>query len=411
VSSKRVQLVVAGHICLDIIPRFEGGAAALEDVLVPGKLVNVGPAVVSTGGAVSNTGLALHRLGLPTRLMGKIGDDLLGHAILEVIREHDPRLADGMLVAKGVPTSYTVVLNPPGVDRMFLHCPGANDSFGPEDVPYEALRDADLFHFGYPPLMRRMYAQAGRELETLLREVRARGLTISLDMARPDPASEAGRAAWPELLARALRHVDLFLPSLDEILFMLDRPRWEDLERRRAGAELASFVDGQVLTDISGRLLAMGAAVVGLKLGTEGFYLRTTQDAARLGDTGRLGVRDAEAWLGRELLSPCFRVDVVGTTGSGDCTVAGFLAGWAYGLGPEAVMTSAVAVGACNVEAADATSGIPTWRAVCNRVEAGWERREGRLALPGWTWDEREAVWRSPSDRGQAGRTKERGRC
>jgi len=51
----------------------------------PGRLLQVGPAVLSTGGAVSNTGLALHKLGIPTRLMGKTGRDSFGAAIREIV--------------------------------------------------------------------------------------------------------------------------------------------------------------------------------------------------------------------------------------------------------------------------------------------------------------------------------------
>ena len=83
---KKAEAVVAGHICLDIIPQIVRREGGLKALLAPGKLVDVGPATLSTGGAVSNTGLALHRLGLPTRLMGKIGDDGLGQTILELLR-------------------------------------------------------------------------------------------------------------------------------------------------------------------------------------------------------------------------------------------------------------------------------------------------------------------------------------
>lgn len=62
---------MAGHICLDVIPAFKQGAASLGELLVPGKLVDVGPAVLATGGAVANTGLALHRLGVHTRLISR----------------------------------------------------------------------------------------------------------------------------------------------------------------------------------------------------------------------------------------------------------------------------------------------------------------------------------------------------
>lgn len=88
----RPQVVVAGHICLDVIP-------ALSDVLDvrPGGLVEIGPPAVSTGGPVGNVGLALYRLGVPVRLMGKIGDDMFGRALLDVLAERAPRLAEGML--------------------------------------------------------------------------------------------------------------------------------------------------------------------------------------------------------------------------------------------------------------------------------------------------------------------------
>jgi sugar/nucleoside kinase (ribokinase family) len=384
---ERRWVVVCGHICLDVIPTFGGAETSLTDLLVPGKLVDVGPAVIATGGAVSNTGLALHRLGVPTRLMGKVGDDLFGHAILEVVRRHDPALAEGMIVSPEAATSYTIVVNPPGVDRIFLHCPGANDSFGADDVPYHALSEVRLFHFGYPPLMRRMYLDGGRELESLFQRVKATGAVTSLDMARPDPASPAGKAPWPEILARVLPHVHLFLPSLDETLYMLDREGFDAWEAGRLQP------DGALLAALAAQLLDLGAGVVALKLGAEGLYLRTG-GAEALAALSELTA--VEAWAGRELLAPCFGVDVVGTTGSGDCAVAGLIAGLLHGLSVEETMTSAVAVGACSVEAADATSGVRTWEEVQRRVGGGWARREVGLPLPGWEWDGR--VWRGPDD-------------
>ena len=67
------EVVVAGHVCLDVIPVLSGPAG-----LEPGRLLEIGPAEMSTGGAVPNIGLSLHRLGVPVRLMGKVGDDLFG---------------------------------------------------------------------------------------------------------------------------------------------------------------------------------------------------------------------------------------------------------------------------------------------------------------------------------------------
>ena len=101
----------------------------------------------------------------------------------------------------------------------------------------------------------------------------------------------------------------------------------------------------------------------------------------------------AVGWKDRELLASCFKVDLVGATGSGDCTVAGFLAGLVKGMGPEDVMTSAVAVGACNVEKMDATSGVPAWEAVQERIRSGWERRPVNISLSGGNWDNSKGIW------------------
>jgi len=373
-------VIVGGHICLDIIPSIRGAAFGL----VPGKLVNIGEAVLSTGGAVANTGIALHRLGMKVRLMGKVGDDIFGEAILSIVRREHDALADGMIVAEGEASSYSIVISPPQVDRMFLHCTGANDTFGSDDVKTEELEEAGLFHFGYPPLMRRMYANGGEELIRLMRRAKAAGATTSLDMARPDPDADAGRVDWRRLLADLLPSVDLFLPSIEEILFMLRRERYEELLRLHGSDGLLGHVDDGLLGEVSGELLAMGAAVVVLKLGEHGLYLRTTAAAGRLADTGRYGLRKREIWTGRELYVPCFRVEAVGTTGAGDCTIAGFLAGFIQGLTPEETIIGAVGTGACNVEQPDATSGIPSWEAVRLRIASGWRQNGMKLALPGY---------------------------
>ena len=97
-----------------VIPTLPDSCRSLAAWLVPGGLVNVGPMVLATGGAVSNTGLALYRLGIPVRLMGKVGDDTFGRATLDVLRRYDPALADGMLVAAGEYSSYTLIFSSPG---------------------------------------------------------------------------------------------------------------------------------------------------------------------------------------------------------------------------------------------------------------------------------------------------------
>ncbi|MDH3583037.1 MAG: carbohydrate kinase family protein [Phycisphaerae bacterium] len=370
----RPDVVVAGHICLDVIPTFAPGADGATADLSPGTLTRVGPAASSTGGTVSNTGLALHRLGIPVRLIGKIGHDLFGAEILRLLRDRDQALARDMVQCPGEVTSYSIVISPPGVDRTFLHCPGANDTFDSSDIPATALDQARLFHFGYPPLMRRMYQDGGAELARLLGTAREAGLAVSLDTAAIDPDSEAGAADWPAILSRALPQVDLFLPSFEELLFMLDRSRHANRIAKHGQADFGAAGDDRLLSDLGHRLLSMGAAVAGIKLGRHGLYLRTTDDTIRLANMGRgTPSQDIlESWHNRELIAPCFQVQTVGTTGAGDCTIAGFLAALLRGHTAEQACQTAVAVGACSVEAADATSGVPDWGQLQARLRASW---------------------------------------
>ena len=182
---------------MDIIPDLSSHAVGqFDSAFQPGRLVHVGAASISTGGAVANTGLALHRLGIETRLLAKVGSDLLGQIVRQIVTSYASHLDDGISSSKETSTSYTVVINPPGCDRRFLHHPGANDDFCSEDVREEDVRDARLFHFGYPPLLAEMFADGGSQLTDIFRRVKSLGLTTSLDMALPDPYSAAGRADW-----------------------------------------------------------------------------------------------------------------------------------------------------------------------------------------------------------------------
>ncbi len=391
-SSDTYEVVAAGHVCVDIIPTFEGPERPLDEILIPGKLTQTGPCIATTGGSVSNTGLALYQLGVPVRLMGKVGGDLFGSALIDLLEARDPALADGMIRSPDEPSSYTIVINPPGVDRVFLHSPGPNDTYGAEDVRMDVVAGARIFHFGYPPIMRRMYLNGGAELAAMMRRVRAAGVTTSLDMSYPDPLSEAGRTDWLPVIEGTLPFVDLFSPSIDEIVYMLDRPRSNAL---RAGT---APVDGALLSATAARLIDFGAAIVLLKLGDQGLYLRTTSDRERLIATGRARPADAEQWTGRELLSTCFKVDVRGTTGSGDSTIAGFITALLHSLAPEDALTSAVAVGAHSVETPEASTGIVPWQQVQERVASGWQRHAPTLDLAGWR--QAGALWVGPHNRG-----------
>jgi sugar/nucleoside kinase (ribokinase family) len=376
------QVVVAGHVCLDVFPLIENAIP-----LTPGRLYEVGPALMATGGTVSNVGVALHLLGIPAVPMGKVGDDSFGRSILGIFSGYSPTLTAGMKVAPGATTSYTIVINIPGTDRIFLHCPGANHTFTVADLDLALIGQSSLFHFGYPPLMASTYSDGGDNLTAIFRTVRERGVATSLDMAMPDPQSASGRAPWADILRRVLPYVDIFLPSADELLYMLDRSLYGQGEQ----------LDGTQASRLGQQLLDLGVAVAGLKLGARGLYLRTAGEA-RLRAAGVFA--DPAAWADRELWFPVFRVDnFVGATGAGDTTIAGFLASILRGLGPTEAGAMANAVGACNVQAADALSGLRSWDATRAYRQT---TPLAPLTVPGqgWRQDPQTRLWHGPHDRG-----------
>ena len=164
------KIIAAGHICLDITPLFPAEkTGAVADLLLPGTLLRMEGADVHTGGSVANTGLALRFFGADTVLMGKLGDDAFGRMILDILAAHGCE-RDGMVIEQGGVSSYSVVLAIPGQDRIFLHAPGVNDSFCCADLDFTRIAKAQHFHFGYPPLMKKMYKNGGAELPSMKRE-------------------------------------------------------------------------------------------------------------------------------------------------------------------------------------------------------------------------------------------------
>jgi len=386
-------IIVAGHLCLDIIPNLEQvPLARAEEFFVPGKLLDTGAVKLSTGGAVSNTGLGLRRLGARVALMGKLGDDYFGRVVRMIVEQHGVR--EGLLTDAGSATSYTVVLAPAGFDRMFLHCPGANDTLCAADIDYAMVARAALFHFGYPPLMHRMFAQDGRELVDTFRRVKELGVTTSLDMALPDPASPAGKADWRTILTAVLPYVDIFAPSTEELLYMLHRARFDAMRARNES--ITDALTGDDLHALSDEVLALGAKIALIKNGHRGAFVRSAA-AEQVSALGTACPPNVAHWCARELWHPVFTIACVPqTTGSGDATIAGFLHALVQGQPLERALQLAVANGTCSVTAPDALSGILPWDALQAKLAAGWATAP--LEVTGAGWRRAGSLWRGPAD-------------
>ena len=370
------KVIAAGHICLDITPVFAPEKVKrLSDILTPGTLINVGAADVHTGGSVANTGLAMKFLGADVSLMGKIGSDPFGEMIRNILKTYD---ADGgMLISEEASTSYSVVVAVPGVDRIFLHNPGANDSFCADDIPEKALEEAALFHFGYPPLMKSMFRNHGEELIKTMKKAKDCGTSTSLDFASVDPDSEAGRADWKQILKKVIPYVDFLVPSVEELCFMLDRQRFDEWKERAGERDITEILDIEKdVRPLARQCMDFGAKILMIKCGARGIYYETA-DKTILSEISPGMELNLESWTEKNGFERSYVPDrVLSGTGAGDTSIAAFLTAVLKGYGPEDAMHFAAAAGACCVGSYDALSGLKSMEEMENRIKNGWAKNE-----------------------------------
>lgn len=270
-----------------------------------GRLVQAESIEVHSGGIAHTTGVTLAKLGVPTAVVGRVGADLLGTYLIDVLRGHGievhvPREND-------VGTSMTVVLVTSNGERSFLHFPGANARLDPHDVPDALIARSRIVHLGGYFLLP---AMDGDPAAAMLRRAKGAGCRTSLDTAWD------AHSRWMSTLAPCLPHLDLLFGNQDE---------------------LGRVTDTDNPARIAAELRQRGAGTVAVKLGEDGAYV------------------DGETWQGRV---PAFSVDVVDTTGAGDAFCGGFLAGLLAGWDLQRTTRFANAVGAMCVTAVGGSSGI-----------------------------------------------------
>lgn len=368
------KVIAAGHICLDITPKFpERKEDTLNDVLAPGKLIQMGEADVHTGGSVANTGLAMKLLGADVTLMGKIGNDAFGSMVLNILKKYG--VDSGMIVSDEETTSYSVVLAVPGIDRIFLHCSGANHTFYAGDIPEDALSEAALFHFGYPPLMKSMYENDGEELLKIMKQAKDAGASTSLDMAAVDPKSDAGAADWDKILERVIPYVDFFVPSVEELCYMLDKGRFEEWQKRAAGRDITEILDiDKDVKPLAEQCMDYGAKVLLIKCGAPGIYYCTADKMVLRGIGDRIEL-NLDEWAGREGFERSYVPEkILSGTGAGDTSIAAFLVAMLEGYPLERALQLSTATGATCVAAYDALSGLKSFAELEKKIDAGWQK-------------------------------------
>lgn len=348
--SLQYDVVVAGQACLDLTPKFKDKDRRIEDIFRPGGGMRLNGIEFSGGGAVCNTGLALHKLGIKTLLWGQIGDDAFGSQLRLLLENKG---ANVRLVKKdGEITSYTIVIVQPGQDRIFLHDPGVDDSWKAADMDYQLLKEAKLFHFGYPTAMSGMYVNGAAELTKLFKNAKDTGVLTSLDMSRPHHGAET--EDWVEILGRTLKYVDIFCPSVEEAIALLEPELNKTLIKRsnEFSVPLHELIDCDKVMEMGQRFVEMGAKVSFIKCSTNGMHLSSGSDG--LGE-GFSGWENKSIWQDALVAG-----DVISTSGAGDTAIAGLLSGIVNKLMPNSALKCAAMAGAIAVTSLDSQQNLPS---------------------------------------------------
>lgn len=357
---RAIDAVVAGYLGVDMAPGFtDSQAESFAELFRPGTLIETRGLHISLGGVVANTGLALKKFGCRVELMGCVGHDALGAVALAQLAEAG--LPGGVHQTDAASTAYGIVLAPPGMDRLFLEDPGCNRGFTVDDLDLEMIRQCRLFHFGYPPLMESLWADGGLKLKQMLEQVRACGPVVSLDMTLPDMDAPAGKADWRAILSATLPLVDLFVPSVEELLYMLDPARYARIAEQAADGNMINAIPKDEYARLAEKTLDMGVKVLLIKAGHKGAYLRTGTLAELAASPLQLTDMDGcpqGVWLQPEAEDAA---RIRNASGAGDCAIAGFLAALLKGESVAAAGHYAMIAGRDNLYGPDAISGLRTW--------------------------------------------------
>lgn len=232
------------------------------------------------GGAPANFLTAISRLGATTGFIGKVGNDLHGRYLREVLLS-EAIDCSGLVVDPVAFTTLAFVALGDNGERSFSFArkPGADTLIAPEDVAESAIRESKVFHFGSLSLTDEPARSA---VWKALGDARAAHVTVSYDPNyRP--------LLWDSEASA--------ITQMKSVLHMVDVMKVSDEE--------ATLLTGFVASaEAAKALLAMGPKVVVVTKGEKGAELYTHN--FNVADGG-------------------FPAQCIDTTGAGDCFWGNFI--------------------------------------------------------------------------------------
>jgi fructokinase len=264
-----MDIVCLGEALIDMFP-----------VEVGRKLVEVSAFQPKPGGAPANVAVAAARLGMQVAFIGKVGDDIFGHFLADVLQKEGVNIS-GLRFDPDHRTTMAIIAMPDEntAEFVFYRNPGADLMLRSDELERTLLETARVLHFGSLSLVDE---PARSTTQCAVEQATAAGALISFDVnyrpslwRSPDEALKRIRAILPQA----------HLLKINEV-------------------ELKLLAGGGDLEDACLSLLDQGPELVVVTLGEQGSFFRT---------------REASAF------AAAFKVHTVDAIGCGDAFVAGLL--------------------------------------------------------------------------------------
>lgn len=262
----------------------------------------------TAAGTAAGAAVDLAKLGARVRVLGALGDDLIGDIVAAAMARHGVDIA-GLVRKKEAQTSATILPIRPNGERPALHVPGATRLFSRTDIDLDHIKGSRALLIGAPDALAGL---TGEELAQVAAAAREQDALVAVDVLHP------GRPQDLERLAPLLGQADWFLPNADQLLALTGR------------ADLADAIED---------VLALGTYGVAVTQGADGCLV---------------------AWRGASgsAALPALPVDVVDTTGCGDGFTAGMLAGLLLSADPLDAAWLGLACGALVATGLGSDAGI-----------------------------------------------------
>ncbi len=368
---KKYDAVISGYTCVDLIPDFKKtqSVTSLSNLFIPGKLIEIDGISYVLGGVVPNTGLAMKKFGKKVLLNGLVGDDFIGKIAIDWLDKYN--LSEGIITTGGAGTAFSIVLAPPGIDRIFLESPGCNQIFDASFIDFDAVSESRIFHFGYPPLLKQFYQNNGGQLVALFSEIQKMGVVTSLDFSLPDPESESGRLNWPEIMHKLLPLTDIFVPSMEELFRIMKPGEYEGILSSLLTADSISKTLVDTIREIGKQCINNGVKILLIKAGRWGAYLRTGDVSSVIANAGTN--LDKRKWDHCELWCSAYKTDsskIKNSSGAGDTSVAAFLSAILDGENPETAVRYAAIAGRDNLYCTNLYDDLCNWTELTKEINS-----------------------------------------